>query len=162
MDLPNHWHQWQITTRVRPNWGHPDHDACGTGFIAQLGGHPSHQIVDYALTALERLTHRGGVDADGASGDGAGLLAALPKPFFKAKAAEQGIDLPDQFGLGFAFFPSDAAATAKSAIETAADQERLRILGWRRVPVNSNCLGRLALETLPKSWQIFVAPFPAA
>ncbi len=162
MDLPNHWRQWQMTARVRPNWGHPDHDACGTGFIAQLGGHPSHQIVDYALTALERLTHRGGVDADGASGDGAGLLAALPKSFFKAKAAEQGIELPDQFGLGFAFFPSDAVAIAKAAIETAADQERLRILGWRRVPVNSNCLGRRALETMPECWQFFVAPFHAA
>src|SRR5713226_7191994 len=118
MDLPNHWRQWQMTTRVRPNWGHPDHDACGTGFIAQLGGHPSHQIVDYALTALECLTHRGGVDADGASCDGAGLHAAHPKSFFKAKAAEQGIELPEQFGLGFTFFPADHALAAKSAIET--------------------------------------------
>src|SRR5258708_20031158 len=123
MDLPNRWRQWQMTTRVRPNWGHPDHDACGTGFIAQLGGHPSHQIVDYALTALERLTHRGGVDADGASGDGAGLLAALPKSFFKAKAAEQGIELPDQFGLGFPFFPSSPPATPQSAPPPAPHPE---------------------------------------
>src|SRR6266852_9530982 len=110
-----------------PNWGHPDHDACGTGFIARLGGAPSYDIIQLALTALERLTHRGGVDADGASGDGAGLLAALPKNFFKAKASEQGIELPEQFGLGFAFFPSDSVVQAKSAIEAAADQERLRI-----------------------------------
>src|SRR5713101_6684435 len=148
--------------RSRPNWGHPDHDACGTGFIARLSGPPNHDIIDFALTALERLTHRGGVDADGASGDGAGLLTALPKTFFKAKAAEQGIDLPEQFGLGFAFFPSDAVTAAKSAIEAAADQERLRILGWRRVPVDPNCLGRRALETMPESWQFFVAPFHAA
>src|SRR6202048_362217 len=106
-----------------PNWGHPDHDACGTGFVARLGGPAGHDIIDYALTALERLTHRGGVDADGASGDGAGLLAALPKDFFRAKAAEQGIDLPQQFGLGFGFFPAESAAQAKSAIEAAADQE---------------------------------------
>ena len=162
MDLRSHQRQWQSPTRVRPNWGHPDHDACGTGFIARLGGPAGHDIIDFALTALERLTHRGGVDADGASGDGAGLLAALPKNFFKAKAAEQGIDLPEQFGLGFAFFPSDAVTAAKSAIEAAADQERLRILGWRRVPVNPNCLGRRALETMPECWQIFVAPFHAA
>jgi hypothetical protein len=56
----------------------------------------------------------------------------------------------------------DSAAQAKSAIEAAADQERLRILGWRRVPVNPNCLGRRALETMPQSWQFFVAPFHAA
>jgi len=162
MSLPTHWRQWQPGTRVRPNWGHPDHDACGTGFIARLGGPAGHEIIDYALTALERLTHRGGVDADGASGDGAGLLAGLPKEFFKARAAEQGIELPEQFGLGFSFFPSDAVADAKSAIEAAADQERLRILGWRRVPVNPNCLGRRALETMPECWQFFVAPFHAA
>jgi len=94
MNLPTRWRQWQPGTRVRPNWGHPDHDACGTGFIARLGGPAGHEIIDYALTALERLTHRGGVDADGASGDGAGLLAGLPKEFFKARAAEQGIELP--------------------------------------------------------------------
>src|SRR5579863_3443834 len=162
MDLPSHRRQWQSSTRMRPNWGHPDHDACGTAFIARLGGPAGHDIIDYALTALERLTHRGGVDADGASGDGAGLLAALPKNFFKAKAAEQGIELPEQFGLGFAFFPSEAVADAKSAIEAAADQERLRILGWRRVPVNPNCLGRRALETMPECWQFFIAPFHAA
>src|SRR6266853_1349682 len=162
MDLPSHQRQWQSITRVRPNWGHPDHDACGTGFIARLNGPAGHDIIDYALTAFERLTHRGGVDADGASGDGAGLLAALPKNFFKAKAFEQGIELPEQFGLGFAFFPSDSVVQAKSAIEAAADQERLRILGWRRVPVDPNCLGRRALETMPESWQFFVAPFHAA
>jgi glutamate synthase domain-containing protein 2/glutamate synthase domain-containing protein 1/glutamate synthase domain-containing protein 3 len=162
MDLPYHWCQWQSSSRVRPNWGHPDHDACGTGFIARLGGPAGHDIIDHALSALERLTHRGGVDADGASGDGAGLLAALPKRFFVAKAAEQGIDLPEQFGLGFAFFPPESVVAAKAAIEAAADQERLRILGWRRVPVNPNCLGRRALETMPESWQFFVAPFHAA
>src|SRR5215813_7800485 len=134
MDLPIHRRQWRLADRVRPNWGHPDHDACGTGFIAQLGGHPSHQIIEYALTALERLTHRGGVDADGASGDGAGLLAGLPRDFFRAKAAELGIELPEQFGVGFAFFPSDTVVAAKSAVEAAADQERLRVLVWRRVP----------------------------
>ena len=54
-----------------PNWGHPDHDACGTGFVARLGGPAGYDIILFALTALERLTHRGGVDADGACGDGA-------------------------------------------------------------------------------------------
>src|SRR5690348_9629862 len=147
--------------RRRPNWGHPDHDACGTGFIARLGSPPSYDIVQYALSALERLTHRGGVDADGASGDGAGLLTSIPVSFFRARAGEQGIELPQVFGLGFAFFPAEHAAEARAAVQAAADAERLRIAGWRRVPVNSNCLGRRALETMPEIWQFYVAPFHA-
>src|SRR3989449_8194917 len=142
-----------------PNWGHPDHDACGTGFIARLGAAPSYDIVQFALTALERLTHRGGVDADGASGDGAGLLTSLPKAFSRAKAAEQGIELPEIFGVGFAFLPASEAKTAQAAIEAAADTERLRIIGWHRVPVNVDSLGRKALETMPEIWQFFVEPF---
>src|ERR1700730_432227 len=114
-----------------PNWGHPDHDACGTGFVARLGGSANYDIIQYALTALERLTHRGGVDADGASGDGAGLLTSLPQDFFRTRAKEQGIELPEVFGVGFAFFSASAAKTAQAAIEAAADTERLRVLGWR-------------------------------
>jgi len=142
-----------------PNWGHPDHDACGTGFIARLGGGPSYDIIQFALTALERLTHRGGVDADGASGDGAGLLTSLPKPFFRARAQELSIELPEQFAVGFAFFPASEAPEARAAIEAAADSERLRVLGWRRVPINTDSLGRRALETMPEIWQFFVEPF---
>src|SRR5712691_5686208 len=142
-----------------PNWGHPDHDACGTGFLARVGGAPSYDIIQCALTALERLTHRGGVDADGASGDGAGLLTSLPQAFFRARAQEQGIDLPQMFAVGFAFLPSSTLDEARAAIESAADTERLRVIGWRRVPVNTNSLGRRALETMPEIWQFFVEPF---
>jgi len=114
------------------------------------------------LSALERLTHRGGVDADGASGDGAGLLTSIPDVFFRARGKEQGIDLPEQFGLGFAFFSASSSTDARSAIEAAADTERLRVLGWRRVPVRTESLGRMALETMPETWQFFVAPFHPA
>jgi glutamate synthase domain-containing protein 2/glutamate synthase domain-containing protein 1/glutamate synthase domain-containing protein 3 len=145
-----------------PNWGHPDHDACGTGFIARLGSAPSYDIIQFALTALERLTHRGGVDADGASGDGAGLLTSLPQPFFRARAKEQGIELPAMFAVGFAFLPASDAEDARAAVEVAADIERLRVLGWRRVPVNTDSLGRRALETMPEIWQFFVEPFHSA
>src|SRR5713226_6301617 len=137
-----------------PNWGHPDHDACGTGFIARLGGAPSYDIVQHALTALERLTHRGGVDADGASGDGAGLLTSLPQAFFRARAQEQGIELPEMFAVGFAFLHSSVVEEARKAVEGAADTERLRVIGGRRVPVNTNSLGRRALETMPEIWQV--------
>src|SRR5881397_1950416 len=110
-----------------PNWGHPDHDACGTGFVARLGGAPSYEIIQISLAALERLTHRGGVDADGASGDGAGLLTSIPDAFFRARAREQGIELPESFGLGLAFLPAAVSAEARAAIESAADTERLRV-----------------------------------
>ena len=141
-----------------PNWGHPDHDACGTGFVTRLGGAASYEIIQISLTALERLTHRGGVDADGASGDGAGLLTSLPQEFFRGCARELEIELPEHFGVGCAFLPGSATAEFRAAIEIAADTERLRVLGWRRVPVNVNALGRKALETMPEIWQFFVAP----
>src|SRR5215470_9165088 len=148
--------------RRHPNWGHPDHDACGTGFVARLGGAPSYEIIQISLNALERLTHRGGVDADGASGDGAGLLTSLPQKFFRDRAQELQIELPEIFGVGFAFLPSSAIGEACSTIEEAADVERLRVTGWRRVPVNVDALGRKALETMPEIWQFFVEPFHAS
>src|SRR5882757_6637986 len=80
-----------------------DHDACGVGFMAQLGGPASHALVERGLGALVRLAHRGGVDADGRSGDGAGLLIGLPKTFFRKAARTDGISLPDEFGVGMVF-----------------------------------------------------------
>jgi glutamate synthase (ferredoxin) len=144
--------------RRHPNWGHPDHDACGTGFVSRLGSAPSYEIIQIALTALERLTHRGGVDADGASGDGAGLLTSLPQKFFRERAQELQIELPEHFGVGFAFLPTSASTEFRAAIEIAADTEQLKVVGWRRVPVNLNALGRKALETMPEIWQFFVEP----
>ncbi|HKE35020.1 MAG TPA: glutamate synthase large subunit [Candidatus Acidoferrum sp.] len=141
-----------------PNWSHPDHDACGTGFVTRLGCAPSYEIIQISLAALERLTHRGGVDADGASGDGAGLLTSLPEKFFRERAKELKIELPEHFGVGFAFLPASAAVEFRAAIDIAADSEQLRVTGWRRVPVNVNGLGRKALETMPEIWQFFVEP----
>ena len=127
--------------------------------MAHLGRPASHEIVEFGLTALERLTHRGGVDADGASGDGAGLLLSLPQQFFRERANEQGIDLAETFGLGFCFFPTDSSERARAAVEYAAMLERLRIVGWCRVPTESACLGRLALDTMPECWQFYVESF---
>jgi glutamate synthase (NADPH/NADH) large chain len=109
--------------------------------------------VDFGLTALERLTHRGGVDADGSSGDGAGLLLSLPQLFFRERAKEQGVDLPETFVLGFCFFSASPLHTP-GAVE-CAPLERLHV-GWRRVPTEPACLGRLALDTMPECWQFFV------
>src|SRR6516225_542764 len=141
-----------------PNWGHPDHDACGTGFIAQLSGPPSHEILQLSLQALERLSHRGGVDADGASGDGAGLLTSLPVEFFRARAAEEKVSLDESFGVGMLFVPSTRVADARAAMEDSIGRSKLRLVGWRRVPVNPNCLGQRAFESLPEIWQFFIEP----
>ena len=141
-----------------PNWGHPDHDACGTGFIAQLSGPPSHEILRLSLQALERLSHRGGVDADGASGDGAGLLTSLPAQFFRARAAEENAVLDEPFGVGMLFVPPTRVSDSRSAIEDSIGRSKLRLVGWRRVPVNSNALGQHAYETMPEIWQFFIEP----
>ena len=139
----------RIPKRRQPNWGHPDHDACGTGFITRLSGPPTHEILQYALQALERLTHRGGVDADGASGDGAGLLTSLPLEFFRARAVEKGLLLGEYFGVGMLFVPATRATEARGAVEEAIGRGKLRLAGWRRVPVNPNALGQRAFETMP-------------
>ena len=112
----------------------PDHDACGVGFVTQLGGKPSHELVDRALTALLRLAHRGGVDADGRSGDGAGLLMAIPGQFMRARAAEEGMRLPEEFGLGMVFLPAYGEGLSKQIIEGLAAQHGLRRAHSRRCP----------------------------
>src|SRR5437763_10637065 len=139
-----------------PNWGHPDHDACGTGFVTRLGGAPSYEIIQISLTALERLTHRGGVDADGASGDGAGLLTSLPQKFFRERAQELHVELPEHFGVGFAFLPASATTEFRAAMEIAADKERLRVAGWRGVHVQLKALSRMSLLIMPSISQFFV------
>src|SRR5438046_7585441 len=140
-----------------PNWSHPDHDACGTGFVTCLGGAPSYEIIQISLTALQRLAHRGGVDADGASGDGAGLLTAIPQRFIRRCAEELGITLPDSFGMGMLFLPlgDQERARVRKELERLAADRGLRCLGWREVPVNHSVLGSRATETVPSIWQCF-------
>ena len=91
-----------------------EHDACGVGFIAQMKGVKSHQIVKDGLFMLENLTHRGAVGADPLMGDGAGVLVQIPDRFFREEMAKQGIDLPPagQYGVGHWFMPQDAALRA--------------------------------------------------
>ncbi len=114
-----------------------DHDACGVGFIAQLGGPASHAVVERGLEALSRLAHRGGVDADGRSGDGAGLLVALPKAFFRRVARADGIRLPDEFGVGMVFLQRAQENAALDALSSAVAKFDLSFLGWRSVPTDS-------------------------
>jgi glutamate synthase domain-containing protein 2/glutamate synthase domain-containing protein 1/glutamate synthase domain-containing protein 3 len=132
-----------------------DHDACGVGFIAQLESRGSRDVVERALLALARLSHRGGVDADGLSGDGAGLLVPIPKDFIRQRARGLNIELPDNFGLGMVFVPPGQELPACSAIESAAARSGLRCLGWRVVPTSPSLLGPSALSTMPVIRQCF-------
>ncbi len=130
-------------------------DNCGFGVIANIKGKPSHKMVNDALTALERMMHRGAIAADGKSGDGSGLLFSMPKKFFKKIAKEHGFDLPEQFGIGVIFLKNE---NQKSIIEEFCIKNDLKPLFWREVPINTEALGELALKTLPKIYHLFIVP----
>src|SRR5437660_11272507 len=85
-----------------------EHDACGVGFVADIRGRPSHDIVAKAITAVVRLTHRGAVSADGKSGDGAGILTQIPHPFFQRELRALGLPevSKDDLGVGMIFLPT--------------------------------------------------------
>ncbi len=133
-----------------------DHDACGVGFIAQLGGPASHAVIDRGLSALARLAHRGGVDADGRSGDGAGLLVGMPKAFFRKAARADGIRLPDEFAVGMVFLQRGQETQADDAIRTSVSKFDLSFLGWRTVPTDPSILGPRSSDSLPVVRQCFI------
>src|SRR3984885_235597 len=135
-----------------------DHDACGVGFIAQLGGPASHAVIERGLGALARLAHRGGVDADGRSGDGAGLLVELPKTFFRKAARADGMELPEEFGVGMVFLQRGEEASARDAIREAAAKFNLTLIGWREVPTDPSILGPRSSDSLPIIRQCLIAP----
>jgi glutamate synthase domain-containing protein 2/glutamate synthase domain-containing protein 1/glutamate synthase domain-containing protein 3 len=126
------------------------------GFIAQLGGPASHAVVERGLTALKRLAHRGGVDADGRSGDGAGLLTGIPKTFFRKAARASGIRLPEEFGVGMVFLQPGQETQALDALRAAVSKFNLSFLGWRTVPTDPSILGPRSHDSLPVVRQCFV------
>ncbi len=139
-----------------------EHDACGVGFIAKLTGERSSDVLNRALTALKALAHRGAIDADAVTGDGAGLLTQIPVELFKDYLAskKQPLFRDQDLGVGMIFLPRAdeyAQAHAKKIIEAAVKAEGLAWLGWRDVPTDSTCLGRKALETQPLIVQALVA-----
>ncbi|TKB26817.1 glutamate synthase large subunit [Desulfopila sp. IMCC35006] len=141
---------------------HLEKDNCGFGLMAHMGGEASHRLVRTAIASLARMAHRGGIAADGKTGDGCGLLLQKPDNFFKSIAREEGWNLGGRYGVGMIFLsPSDALATvAKWAIEEELARESLTVVAWRDVPVDPEVLGDLALKTLPQIVQvIFNSPF---
>ena len=134
-------------------------DSCGFGLIANLDDLPSHGVVETAIEALARLTHRGAVAADGKTGDGCGLLLKFPESFLRAVGKELGFTLAKRFAAGTVFLSRDKAASdaARNIITQAIGEFGLEVAGWREVPVDASACGEQALATLPRIEQVFVS-----
>ncbi|MBM7388223.1 glutamate synthase (NADPH/NADH) large chain [Clavibacter michiganensis] len=133
-------------------------DACGLAMVATLRGTPGHDIIVNALDALRNLEHRGAIGSDAGTGDGAGIMTQIPDAFLRGVV---GFDLPamGEYAVGMAFLPTDDAEREElqAGIERLAGEERLRVLGWREVPVDPSHLGNLARKAMPAFRQLFLA-----
>ncbi len=140
---------------------HPEEfkDNCGFGLIAHMTGEPSHHLLQTAMQALTCMTHRGGINADGKTGDGCGLLMQKPDRFLRAVAQEHfAVELPKQYAVGMVFFNQDPvkAEAARANMDREILAAGLKLVGWRKVPIDTSVLGRLALERLPQIEQVFI------
>ena len=133
-----------------------EHDACGVAFVVDMHGRSSHDMVQRGLTCLYQLDHRGATGAEANVGDGAGMLIQLPDSFFRQVTD---FELPDagSYAAGMAFLPSEDPDGAAQAIEALAEQEGLRVLGWREVPTVSSSLGSFATDAMPVFRTLFIA-----
>ena len=140
-----------------------EHDACGVGLVANVEGNPQRAVVEMALQALKNVWHRGAVDADGKTGDGAGILLDIPRVFFKEQIERTGHKVTSQkIAIGMIFLPR-TDYNAQDAARTIVESELLRagfyLYGWRQVPINIEIIGRKALDTRPAIEQVmFRAP----
>ena len=134
-----------------------EHDNCGAGFICNLNGIKSNDIIHKALDILIKLEHRGAVSSDGRTGDGAGILFDIPHDFFK-KVCSFNIPEIRQYAVGMVFMPKSGnqVTFCKTAFETAIYDQNLEVLGWRDVPVAPENLGQIAAEKEPTVKQVFV------
>ena len=164
------------TITERPTWlGIPpkqglydpqfEHDACGVGFVANIKGVKSHEIVRQALTILVNLRHRGATGCEKNTGDGAGILFQVPHKFLARECAALGfsLPLPGEYGVGMVFLPSDpeARAAAEKVVETVIQAEGQIFLGWRTVPTRNQTLGATACSVEPFVRQIFIGRNPS-
>ncbi len=137
-----------------------EHDACGVGFVANIKGVKSHEIVRQALTILVNLRHRGATGCEVNTGDGAGILFQVPHKFLARECAALGftLPLPGQYGVGMVFLPSDleARAAAEKAVENVVQAEGQLFLGWRTVPTRNQTLGSTARSVEPCVRQVFI------
>ncbi|MDC0394338.1 glutamate synthase large subunit [Alphaproteobacteria bacterium] len=138
-----------------PTW---EHDNCGVGLVAAIDGKPSRAVVEAAIKALQAIWHRGAVDADGMTGDGAGLHIAIPRDFFIEHVARTGHkDNGDRLAVGMVFLPRldlGAQETCRCIVEREILKMEYKIYGWRQVPVDIKALGEKANATRPEIEQI--------
>jgi glutamate synthase (NADPH/NADH) large chain len=136
-------------------------DACGVGLVASTNGEASRRVVASAIDALKAVWHRGAVDADGKTGDGAGLLVELPVRFFDDAIAASGHEvLPNILAVGQIFLPRtdlNAQETCRTLVEAEIINAGFRIYGWRQVPVDTSVIGPKANNTRPEIEQIMIA-----
>jgi glutamate synthase (NADPH/NADH) large chain len=137
-----------------------ERDSCGFGLIAHLDDTPDRSLVEQALNALARMEHRGGIAADGLSGDGCGLLLKTPDVFLRTLAAESGIALGQRYASGLLFMPHDPEAIARvhTVFAKTMRENGLAVSGWRTVPTDDSVCGELARATMPAIEQVFVVP----
>ncbi|MDC8832554.1 glutamate synthase large subunit [Alteromonas gilva] len=133
-------------------------DNCGFGLIAHIEGKASHSLVTTAIEGLDRMQHRGGIAADGKTGDGCGLLLQKPDAFFRLIAEQHGWNLSKKYAVGMIFLNQDEklAQAARDVVNEELEKETLEVVGWREVPVNHDVLGELALTGVPQIEQVFV------
>ena len=139
-----------------------DHDACGVGFVASMTGKPKREVVENGIEALKAVWHRGAVDADGKTGDGAGIHIEFSREFYEEQISVTGHKIQDnqEICLGMVFLPR-TNYSAQERCRTLIEQELLNngfyIFGWRQVPVNPKVLGQKANDTRPEIEQIIFA-----
>jgi glutamate synthase domain-containing protein 2/glutamate synthase domain-containing protein 1/glutamate synthase domain-containing protein 3 len=141
-----------------------EHDACGVGFIANIQGRKSHELIQQGLLILKNLTHRGAVGYDPKLSDGAGILIQIPDQLFREELARERVTLPPpgQYGVGMVFLPREPASrlACEYEIERAIKDEGQVLLGWRDVPVDNSDLAEPAKRLEPVIRQVFIGGGP--
>ncbi|HJQ60446.1 MAG TPA: glutamate synthase subunit alpha, partial [Vineibacter sp.] len=141
-----------------------EHDACGVGFVANIKGAKSHDIVRQGLQILVNLDHRGAVGADPLVGDGAGCMIQMPDKLLRDWARRSGIDLPPpgHYAVAMCFLPQDekARAFAVKQFEHFIKVEKQKLIGWRDVPTDTTGLGAAVLASMPVIRQAFIGRGP--
>ena len=133
-------------------------DNCGFGLIAHMSGDASHRLLQVAIESLTCMTHRGGIAADGRTGDGCGLLMQMPEGFVRSLSEELFGRAPTRLAVGQIFLNQDEAlaSAGRAALEKALTDRGLTVMGWREVPVDTSVCGEIALAALPRIEQVFI------
>ena len=139
-----------------------EHASCGVGLVVSIDGKPSRKVVQAGIDALKAVWHRGAVDADGKTGDGAGIHVQIPVPFFYDQIERTGHNprMEELMAVGQVFLPRTdfgAQETCRTIVETEVLRMGYYIYGWRHVPVNVGCLGDKANATRPEIEQILIS-----